>query len=184
MKALLSTLTLSLLLAACGKDGAENYVGFWQPMEKTRSILTGAEHIEIFEIKKENGQYFASSNILNKQGQQQLLTEKDGQLVISTGMGEIPLALSDDKTQLFVRKARYQKIDAATKDKIVAHQQKCAQIIDEYRQAERKLPSITSNEYRSAKETLEQRYFPQLAELEKEMTCNDVPYFYRESKKS
>ena len=48
-KIVLSALVL-VTLAACGKGGAEKYVGYWQEKDD--------KYVRIVEIKKEGGQYF------------------------------------------------------------------------------------------------------------------------------
>ena len=61
-----------------------------------------------------------------------LLSEKDGALSINTGIGEIPIKLSDDGKELYVERRQYVKTDAAMKDKIIVHQKKCGQTIQAY----------------------------------------------------
>lgn len=110
---------LVLILAACGKGGAERYVGYWQLQDADKSVIN--------EIKKENGNYFAVENIAGKgkrAAQQRVLSEKDGELVVNTGMGDLPLKLSEDGNTLFFSKGTFRRIDAATKDKIMANEGK------------------------------------------------------------
>lgn len=110
---------LVLMLAACGKGGADRYVGYWQLQDSDKSVVT--------EIKKENGNYFVVENIAGSgkhAAQQRVLSEKDGELVVNTGMGDLPLKLSDDGNTLFLGKGTLRRIDAATKDKIVANEGK------------------------------------------------------------
>ena len=172
-KIVLSALVL-VTLAACGKGGAEKYVGYWQEKDD--------KYVRIVEIKKEGGQYFLDRNILSK-GERKpkpyLLTEKDGELVHNNGLTDVPLKLSDDGNSLFVSKNSYQKIDAATKDKLVAHEESCRKLADEYfaedKQA-RSGKSIFSDEYKSAEAAIKQKYKAQFAELQKESKCNNVPF--------
>ena len=56
--------------------------------------------------------------------EQRVLSEKDGELVVNTGMGDLPLKLSEDGNTLFLGKGTLRRIDAAAKDKIVAHEGK------------------------------------------------------------
>ena len=49
---------LVLMLAACGKGGADRYVGYWQLQDSDKLVVT--------EIKKENGNYFAVENIAGR----------------------------------------------------------------------------------------------------------------------
>lgn len=166
--------TLLFTLAACGKGGAEKYVGYWQQQDDKRMIVS--------EIKQENGNYFAVANIVAKgkaAEKQRVLSEKDGELVANNGMADIPLKLSDDGQSLFIGKETFKKIDVATKDKIMAHEASCQQLTDEFYAAEKALPSAMSNEYKPAKEALEQKYFPQFDALEKEMVCNMKPARYK-----
>ena len=110
---------LVLMLVACGKGGADRYIGYWQQQGIDRSIVT--------EIKKENGNYFVVPDLAaggRPATEQQVLSEKDGELVVNTGMGDLPLKLSDDGNTLFLGKGTLRRIDAATKDKIVANEGK------------------------------------------------------------
>lgn len=110
---------LVLMLAACGKGGAERYVGYWQQQDTDKSVIN--------EIKKENGNYFAVGNIADRGKravQQSTLLEKNGELVVNTRMGDLPLKLSEDGNTLFLGKGTLRRIDAATKDKIVANEGK------------------------------------------------------------
>lgn len=168
---------LILMLAACGKSGAERYVGYWQEQDDKRIVIS--------EIKQENGNYFAVDNIVaqGKNAEKQIvLSEKEGELVLNSGVGDVPLKLSDDGKSMFVGKKSFTKIDAATKDKIVAHEEKCRQLSDEFAAAEKALPGTMSNEYKAAEEALQQKYFPQFEQLEQEMPCNELPVVYKYTK--
>lgn len=173
MKKMMAVSMLAMMLAACGKSGAEQYVGFWQWQDN--------KHTSVSEIKQENGNYFVVDNLQYGQGKtkQIVLSQKDNELVLNTGVADVPLKLSEDGKSMFIGKRTYQKVDAATKDKIVAHQEQCHQLNDEYRAAEKNLPTITSKEYHSAQDTMNQQYFARFAELEKEYKCNKAPYLYR-----
>ena len=109
---------LVLMLAACGKGGADRYVGYWQLQGVNKSIVT--------EIKKEDGNYFVVEHIAGRgehAAQPRVLSEKDGELVVSAGMGDLPLKLSDDGDTLFLGRGTFRRIDAATKDKIMANEE-------------------------------------------------------------
>ena len=172
---------LVLMLAACGKGGADRYVGYWQLQDPDKSVVT--------EIKKENGNYFAVENIAGRgkrAAQQRVLSEKDGELVVNTGMGDLPLKLSDDGNTLFLGKGTLRRIDAATKDKIVAHEEKCRSLNDDFQaeyngkrnQMTNAGVSITTEEYKQGMAEVERKYAAQFAELQKDGKCNFVPGFH------
>ncbi|CDT25444.1 conserved hypothetical protein [Clostridioides difficile] len=78
--------------------------------------------------QKRKGNYFLNKiNVFTGKEESMLLSEKDGALSINTGIGEIPIKLSDDGKELYVERRQYVKTDAAMKDKIIAHQKKCGQ---------------------------------------------------------
>lgn len=174
-KWLLSILFLGL--TACGKSGAERYLGYWQDQDDKRIL--------VFEIKQENGNYFLIENILaqgNSAGKQMVLSEKDGELTINYGVGNMPLKLSDDGKIIFIKKKSFQKIDVATKDKIMAHEERCRQLTKAFYEASKALPSMVNyKEYKIAKDALKQKYFPQFEQLEREMRCNKLPLDYKEN---
>lgn len=91
-KIVLSALVL-VTLAACGKGGAERYVGIWQ--------RDNMDSPSFMEISKESGNYFLIREDAVRGEMKQVLTEKDGELFASTGFGEIPFKLSDDGKALF-----------------------------------------------------------------------------------
>lgn len=166
--------TLIFLLSACGKSGAERYVGYWQEHND--------KYVIVSEIKQENGNYFVVSNIVaeGKAAEKQtVLSEKEGELVFNSGLGDMPLKLSDDGKTLFVSKKSFTKIDTSTKDKIMAHEAKCRQLSDEFAAEEKTLPNTMSKEYKAAQAALEQKYFPQFEQLEQEMLCNRKPLNYK-----
>ena len=171
---------LVLMLEACGKGGADRYVGYWQLQDSDKSVVT--------EIKKENGNYFAVENIAgsgNRAAQQRVLSEKDGELVVNTGVGDLPLKLSDDGDTMFLSKGTFRRIDAAAKDKIVAHEEKCRSLSEafqaEYKgkrnQMDKARLSSISQEYRQVVAEVERKYAAQFAELQKDGKCNFVPRF-------
>lgn len=173
MKKLISP-ALLLMLAACGKDGAERYVGYWQEKNDKHAVVS--------EIKQENGNYFAVANVIDtgKNAEKQIvLSEKEGELVVNYGVADMPLKLSDDGKSMFMGKKSFQKIDAATKDKIMAHEERCRQLTNEFQAAEKQLPKTADNEYRIAKDALKQKYFPQFEQLEQEIPCNTLPVRYK-----
>ena len=171
---------LVLMLAACGKGGADRYVGYWQQQDVNKSIIT--------EIKKENGNYFVVSDLVaggRLATEQQVLSEKDGELVVNTGMGDWPLKLSDDGDTMFFSKGTFRRIDAAAKDKIVAHEEQCRSLKAAYESewlAKHK-PMINANismasqEYKQAMAEVERKYAAQFDELQKDGKCNHRPSF-------
>lgn len=171
---------LVLMLAACGKGGADRYVGYWQQQDVNKSIIT--------EIKKENGNYFVVSDLVaggRLATEQQVLSEKDGELVVNTGMGDWPLKLSDDGDTMFFSKGTFRRIDAAAKDKIVAHEEQCrslkAAFQAEYNGKRNQMTnaglSFTTEEYKQGMAEVERKYDAQFAELQKDGKCNFVPSF-------
>ena len=172
---------LVLMLAACGKGGADRYVGYWQLQDPDKLVVT--------EIKKENGNYFVVSDLAaggRLATEQQVLSEKDGELVVNTGVGDLPLKLSDDGNTLFLGKGTLRRIDAATKDKIVAHEEKCRSLNDDFQaeyngkrnQMTNAGVSITTEEYKQGMAEVERKYAAQFAELQKDGKCNFVPGFH------
>ena len=171
---------LVLMLAACGKGGADRYVGYWQQQGIDRSIVA--------EIKKENGNYFVVSDLAaggRLATEQQVLSEKDGELVVNTGMGDWPLKLSDDGDTMFFSKGTFRRIDAAAKDKIVAHEEQCrslkAAFQTEYNGKRDQMTnagiSFTTEEYKQGMAEVERKYAAQFVELQKDGKCNHVPRF-------
>ena len=168
------------MLAACGKGGADRYVGYWQLQDPDKSVVT--------EIKKENGNYFVMGDLVAGGGratEQQVLSEKGGELVVNTGVGDLPLKLSDDGDTMFFRKGTFRRIDAAAKDKIVAHEEQCRSLNDAF-QAEYKgkhnqmtnaRVSVITEEYKQGMAEVERKYAAQFAELQKDGKCNFVSRF-------
>lgn len=168
------------MLAACGKGGADRYVGYWQLQDSNKSVVT--------EIKKENGNYFVVSDLAaggRLATEQQVLSEKDGELVVNTGVGDLPLKLSDDGDTMFFSKGTFRRIDAAAKDKIVAHEEQCrslkAAFQAEYNGKRNQMTnaglSFTTEEYKQGMAEVERKYDAQFAELQKDGKCNFVPSF-------
>ena len=171
---------LVLMLAACGKGGADRYVGYWQLQDSNKSVVS--------EIKKENGNYFVVPDLAaggRLATEQQVLSEKDGELVVNTGVGDLPLKLSDDGDTMFLNKGTFRRIDAATKDKIVVHEEKCLSLNDafqtEYKGKHNQMMnagvSVTTEEYKQGMAEVERKYAAQFAELQKDGKCNFVPRF-------
>lgn len=164
----LMLLVLALMLTACGKGGANSYLGYWQ-MQKTSLVV-------VMEIKQEGGNYFAKDDIFSNDGHQSVLSEKNGELVLDTGMGTMPFKLSDDGKSLFFGNHSYRKIDEATKDQLVAQQESCRKLSDEYRESFKSLPPLFPSEpYDKAKYELDRRFSEQFATLEKNANCNSKP---------
>ena len=169
---------LVLMLAACGKGGADRYIGYWQQQGIDRSIVA--------EIKKENGNYFVVSDLVaggRLATEQQVLSEKDGELVVNTGVGDLPLKLSDDGDTMFFSKGTFRRIDAAAKDKIVAHEEQCrslnAAFQTEFMEKDKQLYVADAglSEYKQGLAEIERKYAAQFAELQKDGKCNFVPIF-------
>lgn len=169
---------LVLMLAACGKGGADRYVGYWQQQDVNKSIIT--------EIKKENGNYFVMGDLVAGGGratEQQVLSEKDGELVVNTGMGDWPLKLSDDGDTMFFGKGTFRRIDAAAKDKIVAHEEKCRSLNSAFqtefmgKSKQMQIANAGLSEYKQGMAEVERKYAAQFAELQKDGKCNFVPPF-------
>ena len=168
---------LVLMLAACGKGGADRYVGYWQQQDVNKSIIT--------EIKKENGNYFVMGDLVAGGGratEQQVLSEKDGELVVNTGMGDWPLKLSDDGDTMFFGKDTFRRIDAAAKDKIVAHEEKCRSLNSafqtEFTGKSKQMANASGfSEYNQGMAEVERKYAAQFAELQKDGKCNHEPRF-------
>ena len=116
MKQMLLAVGVAAVLAGCGKD-AGGYEGYWREKSDKKEGMIA--------IKKEKGNYFLNKiHVVTGEEESLLLSEKDGALSINTGIGEIPIKLSDDGKELYVERRQYVKTDAAMKDKIIAHQKK------------------------------------------------------------
>ena len=168
---------LVLMLAACGKGGADRYIGYWQQQGIDRSIVS--------EIKKENGNYFVVPDLAaggRLATEQRVLSEKDGELVVNTGVGDLPLKLSDDGDTMFLSKYTFRRIDAAAKDKIVAHEEKCRSLNSafqkEFTGKSKQMANASGfSEYKQGMAEVERKYAAQFAELQKDGKCNFVPRF-------
>lgn len=168
MKQMLLVVGVAAVLAGCGKD-AGGYEGYWrEKSDKKEGVIA---------VKKEKGNYFLNKiNVFTGKEESLLLSEKDGALSINTGIGEIPIKLSDDGKELYVERRQYVKTDAAMKDKIIAHQKKCGQTEQAYRDARNALPSNQTYQQRQAAiEQLKRRFEAEFDELEKEIKCNGRP---------
>ena len=168
MKQMLLVVGVAAVLAGCGKD-VGGYEGYWREKSDKKEGMIA--------IKKEKGNYFLNKiHVVTGEEESLLLSEKDGALSINTGIGEIPIKLSDDGKELYVERRQYVKTDAAMKDKIIAHQKKCRQTAQAYLDARKALPSNqTYQQYQAAIKQLEQRFEAEFDELEKEIKCNGKP---------
>src|SRR5690349_21580972 len=113
MKNLMAMLALALSALGCTGDGAAKYVGVWQTADerpKTYEILRDGDTFLLDDLK---GRDFSgkktSPRPLSKQGEQ---------LVLNTGMGTAPLALSDDKNTLYFDKWTFKRVPAKDADKV------------------------------------------------------------------
>ncbi len=168
MKQMLWAVGVAAVLAGCGKD-AGGYEGYWREKSDKKEGMIA--------VKKEKGNYFLNKiNVFTGKEESMLLSEKDGALSINTGIGEIPIKLSDDGKELYVERRQYVKTDAAMKDKIIDHQKKCGQTEQAYRDARNALPSNQTYQQRQAAiEQLKRRFEAEFDELEKKIKCNGKP---------
>ncbi|EGC17510.1 hypothetical protein HMPREF9098_0836 [Kingella denitrificans ATCC 33394] len=130
-----------LMLAACGGKSADDYVGTWQRDEH--------KWLQFIEIKKDNGNYTmtqkGSSDV-----QTQVLSEKDGELSLNIGMGDMPLKLSDDKKTLLVNlyaggSNSFRKVE----------DESCKNLLNEYQSGLENMPrDIFSEDYKTASANL------------------------------
>ena len=168
MKKLKALVLLMPILAACGK-GAGDYVGYWQRQDDAR--------VSVMEISKDGENYFLTQNLLSKRKNQttpSLLIEKEGKL--STNVMDTPMALSEDGKTLFVGNLSFNKIDAAEKDKLVAHQEACTKLHKEYIDSRPPFDFSVKHDVREArKKAYEQKFNERFAELEKNGRCNARP---------
>ena len=161
---------LALTLTACGR-GADDYVGYWREQQDKGE--------EILEIKKEDGNYFAEE-LINKtdffglQKKAVVLNEKDGKLSMNADMGEIVLNLSDDGKTLYMANQSYTKVGTDFKEKVLAHEQDCRKLSEEYKTELNQL-SWGDPEYKVKNKELSQKFKTRFAELEKEVRCNSKP---------
>ena len=157
---------LALTLSACGQSGAERYAGYWQQQG-------GRKDGTIMEIRQEGSNYFFRENMLSENDRQYVLSEKNGELVLESPRGGLPFKLSDDGQSLYFANYHLQRIDAATKDKIVAHHENCEKLADEFSKAKEALPNQRDQ---AAKNALIQQYSARFAELEQERKCRNKPF--------
>lgn len=147
--------------------------------------MIGDKEISILEIKKDGSGYILTEDVLSElQNKPILLTKSDGKLIAHTDSSELLLKLSDDGKTLHFRGKPNIKIDAETKEKIVAHQQKCAVVGNEY--TEKLTGLLNSNEFdvrqpeqkrglEQKLEALTQEYKQKYQKLESDGSCNNKP---------
>ena len=124
---------LVLMLAACGGKNIDDYVGIWQRDD--------AKFLQFVEIKKDGGNY-----LFSQEKQNYTFSEKNGELVLNTGLGEIPFKLSDDRKTL---SANLYSSGSNSFHKI--EDESCKQLVAEFQAAKEKLPFNTlSDEFKQA----------------------------------
>ena len=124
---------LVLMLAACGGKNTDDYVGIWQRDD--------AKFLQFVEIKKDGGNY-----LFSQEKQNYTFSEKNGELVLNTGLGEIPFKLSDDRKTL---SANLYSSGSNSFHKI--EDESCKQLVAEFQAAKEKLPFNTlSDEFKQA----------------------------------
>ena len=124
---------LVLMLAACGGKLTDDYVGIWQRDD--------AKFLQFVEIKKDGGNY-----LFSQEKQNYTFSEKNGELVLNTGLGEIPFKLSDDRKTL---SANLYSSGSNSFHKI--EDESCKQLVAEFQAAKEKLPFNTlSDEFKQA----------------------------------
>ncbi|MDO4794346.1 MAG: hypothetical protein Q4A28_00170 [Brachymonas sp.] len=161
-----------LMLVACGKTGSKAYLGYWQEQD--------SERVAVMEIKQKEGNYFFEHDIVSDDGKPYVLSEKDGQLGIDTGLGVMSFKLSEDGNSLFFEDRSYRKIDETTKNQLLAQQESCRKLSEEYAASHKNLPPLfPSGPYDKAKTELVQRFSEQFAILEKNGKCNSKPFGLR-----
>lgn len=169
---------LVLLVSACEKTGMDRYVGYWQRQD-TKKIV-------IYEIKKENDNYFIEGDLMNGDNsvtEHLIPSEENDKLMVNTSLGNVPLLLSKDGDRLFVGKQNFLRIDTSTKDKIVKHEEKCRDLSIEHRKeiAEKKKQFrpedyFTKPVYKELV-VINEKYFILFDELQKDIKCNNPPRF-------
>lgn len=124
---------LVLMLAACGGKNTDDYVGVWQRND--------AKFLQFVEIKKDGGNY-----LFSQEKQNYNFSEKNGELVLNTGLGEIPFKLSDDRKTL---SANLYSSGSNSFHKI--EDESCKQLVAEFQAAKEKLPfNALSDEFKQA----------------------------------
>lgn len=99
MKQMLLAVGVAAVLAGCGKD-AGGYEGYWrEKSDKKEGVIA---------VKKKVNYFLNKINVFTGKEESLLLSEKDGALSINTGIGEIPIKLSDDGKELYVERRRYE----------------------------------------------------------------------------
>ena len=104
--------------------------------------------MQFIEIKKDDGNYTmtqkGSSDV-----QTQVLSEKDGELSLNIGMGDMPLKLSDDKKTLLVNlyaggSNSFRKVE----------DESCKNLLNEYQSGLENMPRVFSEDYKTASANL------------------------------
>lgn len=130
-----------LMLAACGGKSADDYVGYWQ--------RTGDSGLQFLEITKDGGNYMMAQKGM-RDGNTEVLSEKDGELSLNIGVGDMPLKLSDDKKTLHVNlyaggSNSFRKVE----------DESCKNLLNEYQSGLENMPrDIFSEDYKTASANL------------------------------
>lgn len=181
MKKLVSlvVVTSMMFLTACGKK-TDNYVGYWQNKG-------GA----ISQIKKDGSNYILVDKIvangMNGTPLETLpLTEKDGKLTANIGLGDMPLALSEDNKTLYIAQQSYSKIDEAKKNetiekakeaqkKAVELNGKCQALSKEYAEKMNAIPITFDGSAKGKQDSLTQEYVAKFNQIETDSKCQIKP---------
>lgn len=149
-------------LASCSSDPYEKYVGLWEAQVK--NMINGKTRTEVLEITKKGDSFVFSENILINTDTM-LLTKKEGQLTIDTGLGSIPFAFGENKDVLLVGNNTYKRITPQRleeikaeikreKDEEEARQTKCKQITEAAEQEYAEIRKRSGVEYEEMKNLL------------------------------
>ncbi len=123
MRLFLLTITL-LLLTACS-NSLDKYVGYWKMNNDSDSII-------LLKISKaDNSTYIVNQDILSDH-KDLVLTEANGNLVVSTGFGQFPLVISEDGQTLRVEGRSYSKVDNQVAEEIEKNNTNCNVLRDQY----------------------------------------------------
>lgn len=155
-----------MTLSACSGKSSDDYIGYWQENNDKKLV--------VMEIKQDNGNYFAIGNILHQRSVDKpiLLTKQDDGKLLMSGMAQLPLALSDDKKTLYIHNDSFKKIDTATKDKLLAHQQACDNLAEQYKQERDAIKGENYEETKAKRQELVQQYKAKQEQLRQTAPCS------------
>jgi hypothetical protein len=96
-----------IIFCSCSTEPYKDYIGLWEG--NVESLWDGKMKTKVLEISQNGESYLVNEDILNK-NKPILLSKKDGQFVLDTGIGTIPFAFGQNKNILLVSDRSYKRI--------------------------------------------------------------------------